>query len=70
MILGVDLKPGDTFPYRETLVTIIGEKQRHKDFFQRDEWAILATRADTGATGYLLFGDTGVFPDVTNPADL
>lgn len=59
---GIDLRPGDAFPYRGTVVTILEEKRRVKDLFDRDEWAIMAMRADTGATGDLLFGDMGVFP--------
>jgi hypothetical protein len=58
------LKVGQTFPYRETRVTILrGQEPWNEPFGRPGFFRYWALREDTGAEGWMEFGPGGAVPD-------
>jgi hypothetical protein len=56
----VDLKPGDAFETRGTVVTFLGKVEVGADLFGRATIKLWCSRADTGAEGWMTFGPEGI----------
>ncbi len=50
------LRVGDAFAYLGTTVTVLREREPHRDQFGQDQFKYWAKRGDTGAEGYMIFG--------------
>lgn len=62
-----ELQPGDSYEHAGTTVTVLREQERTVDLFGRPMLRYWASRADTGAEGWVMFGIAGVVAAVTGP---
>lgn len=58
--LASTLKAGETIAYRGTQVEILRDAEPCKDTLGREMFHFWARRLDTGAEGWLMFGEGGV----------